>query len=139
MTPRMTMTGPTDSETAHLAASITLDQAPALSPAFGASGHASEARTSLAWSDRSCVGGRASTAPPKASVAAASIVAIRSRRLRGGGKYSSSSVTCTISTPSIGAIFEMTDSTSYSGADAPAVTPTIPWRSSGSSSASFTR
>ena len=57
----------------------------------------------------------------------------------GGGKYSSSSVSCTSSTPSRGASRAMTASTSSSGADAPAVTPTVPWRSSGSSSAPLTR
>ena len=57
----------------------------------------------------------------------------------GGGKYSSSSVTWTSSTPWTGARRATTASTSSSGADAPAVTPTVPERSSGSSAASFTR
>ena len=64
----------------------------------------------------------------------------RSRSSGGGGKYSSSStVTSTTSTPSRGASRSRTSSTSHSGAEAPAVTPTVPARSSGSSSAQLTR
>ena len=67
------------------------------------------------------------------------MAASRSRRLRGGGKYSSSSVTSTSVTPSTGSSRSITALTKSSGAEAPAVTPTTPARSSGNSSASLTR
>ena len=67
------------------------------------------------------------------------MAASRSRRLRGGGKYSSSSVIRTSSNPFAGARRSSTASTSSSGADAPAVTPTVPDRSSGSSAGSLIR
>jgi hypothetical protein len=70
---------------------------------------------------------------------AAPMAACSSRMFRGGGKYSSSSVTLTGSTPWRGASRWTMSSTSSSGADAPAVTPTVPCRSSGSSSALLTR
>ncbi len=63
---------------------------------------------------------------PPSSSAASSMADCSSRMLRGGGKYSSSSVTLTTSTPWRGARRAMTASTSSSGADAPAVTPTVP-------------
>jgi len=78
-------------------------------------------------------------AAPTSAEANTSSEPMRSRRLRGGGKYSSSSVIRTSSTPWRGASRAITDSTSSSGADAPAVTPTVPARSSGISAASFTR
>ena len=49
------------------------------------------------------------------------------------------SLTLTSSTPWRGAMRAMTASTSSSGAEAPAVTPTVPARSSGSSSGPLTR
>ena len=93
------------------------------------------ASTSAASMLRSFAAGRAASEPPRVTVAASSTAASRSRRLRGGGKYSSSSVNQTSSDASTGARRAMTASTSSSGADAPAVTPTVPARSSGSSSA----
>ena len=62
-----------------------------------------------------------------------------SRRLRGGGKYSSSSVMRSSSTPRDGDRRAMTAATNSSGAEAPAVTPTTPERSDGSSSATLMR
>ena len=56
-----------------------------------------------------------------------------------GGKYSSSTVTGDRCTPWTGSRRSTTASTRASGADAPAVTPTVPDRSSGSSEASLTR
>ena len=61
------------------------------------------------------------------------------RSSRGGGKYSSSVVMLTSSTPSRGANRSMTSFTNSSGAEAPAVTPMRPSRSSGSSSAALIR
>src|ERR1039458_5701612 len=63
----------------------------------------------------------------------------RSRNSGGGGKYSSSSVVCTTSTPLVGARRSRRSSISQSGADAPAVTPTTPVRSSGTSLGALTR
>ena len=59
--------------------------------------------------------------------------------LRGGGKYSSSSVTRTSSMPFVGLRNCRTSSTSSSGAEAPAVTPTWPNKSCGSSLALLMR
>ncbi len=95
--------------------------------------------TSLAPSCRSSVLGRAPPPAPTLNAAAASMAFKRSRKLRGVGKYSSSSVMRTSRTPSRGASRSITDSTSSSLADAPAVTPTVPDRSLGSSSAVLTR
>ena len=67
------------------------------------------------------------------------LAASRSRSSRGGGKYSSSSVTRHLLHAVAGASRATTASTSASGAEAPAVTPTVPDRSSGSSAASLTR
>ena len=80
--------------------------------------------------------------PPNANATAASSAGINSRSSRGGGKYSSSSVTRTASTPCTGASFAITASTRSSGALAPAVTPTIvapPSASRSSSSGPSTR
>src|ERR1700733_12955410 len=63
----------------------------------------------------------------------------RSRSSGGGGKYSSSTVTGMTSTPNSGASRSTTAWTRDSGADAPAVTPTVPDRSVGTSEASLTR
>src|SRR5690606_24096023 len=94
----------------------------------------SVASTALAGRLRSSIVGRSSSEPPSRVVEATSMPDCSSRMLRGGGKYSSSSVIRTTSTPSDGASRVRTCSTSSSGADAPAVTPTTPARSSGSSS-----
>ncbi len=91
----------------------------------------SAASTSLAPTLRSSMPGRSSRLPPSITVDAVSIAFWRSRMLRGGGKYSSSSVMLTTSTPSDGSRNSMTAATSSSGADAPAVTPTTPVRSFG--------
>ncbi len=88
---------------------------------------------------RSCTLGRAGIEPPAARVATTSTAPSNSRRLRGGGKYSSSSVIWTSSTPLAGLRKSITAWTTSSGAEAPAVTPTVPLRSVGSSSGPFTR
>ena len=62
-----------------------------------------------------------------------------SRSSGGGGKYSSSSVVCTTSTPRAGARRSRRSWISQSGADAPAVTPTTPLRSLGTSPGELTR
>ena len=67
-----------------------------------------------------------SAPPPSIAAAAWPIADCSSRSCRGGGKYSSSSVTRNTSTPLRGASRAMTSWTSSSGADAPAVTPTMP-------------
>ena len=72
------------------------------------------------------VRGRAARKPSVAPTARRS-----SRSSGGGGKYSSSVVTVTSVTPSAGARRAITASTNASGAEAPAVTPTVPVRSSG--------
>ena len=105
----------------------------------GDRGQAVGLRTSAADTDRSPVVGAVSSAgAPVPNASAAATARSASRSSGGGGKYSSSSVTWTISTPSRGASRAMICCTSQSGAEAPAVTPTTPLKSSGTSSGELT-
>ena len=89
--------------------------------------------------ERSFSASRPAEPEPRVTAAAASTAASKSRRFRGGGKYSSSSMTVTSCVPWAGASRSITSHTRCSGAEAPAVTPMVPERSSGTSLASLMR
>ena len=135
--PRRRRTSPTDGQAAGRAAGVLRRGAVARRSRARAAGCgrarlSERGRPGLAdASTRAVVGERAAARPGRRGVAAEQ----RARRASrapgsaraapaGGGKYSSSSVTCTGSTPSRGSSFAITAWTRSSGALAPAVTPT---------------
>ena len=71
---------------------------------------------------------------PRSASAAVSMPFCNWRIFRGGGKYSSSRVIRISSTPCLGLRTDSTSLTRSSGADAPAVTPTVPDKFFGNSS-----